>query len=169
MFFVKNWNKLIVCQRHNNGCIPAGIEWILRYAGIINIEFDGFQEEFNLENRRISVNKFKTVAEAIQKKYPQVKFEIEDYEIGDGVKKIEKVKELLKKNIPPLYSITRFYGKFECHVMPVIGFDEQFLYMLDFSDSCGNSNISRVDQKFLIKLHQAWEEGRDLMWIPLSK
>ena len=165
MNFIKDWNVVITCQKYENGCIPAGIEWILRYAGVSDIKFEGFQDEFNLENKKIAVNKFKTVTEAIQKEYPQLQFEILEFNIDEAAKKIEKVKELVEKNIPPLYSITRFYGKFECHVMPVIGFDEQFLYLLDFSDACGNSLISRVDQKFLIKLHQVWEEGHDLMWL----
>ena len=166
MHFIKDWNLTVICQKYENGCIPAGIEWILRYFGINDIEFDGFQDEFNLENKQIAVNKFKTIAEAVQKKYPQLNFEILEFDVSQAVKKIEKVKELLKEDNPPLYSITRFYGKFECHVMPVIGFDEKFLYLLDFSDTCGNSIISRVDQKFLIKLHQVWEEGHDLMWLP---
>ena len=155
----------MICQKYENGCIPAGIEWILRYSKVSNIEFEGFQDEFNLENKKIALNNFKNVSKAVQEKYPQLKFEISDFDVSEAVKKIEKVKEVVEKNVPPLFSITRFYGKFECHVMPVIGFDDQFLYLLDFSDACGNSLISRVDQKFLIKLHQVWEEGHDLMWL----
>ena len=48
-----DWEKYAVHQRKpDTGCIPTGYEMLLRAAGIAGIDFQTFQEEFDLDLRR---------------------------------------------------------------------------------------------------------------------
>jgi hypothetical protein len=74
-----DWRRFAIPQRRGmTGCIPTGYEMILRAAGAQGIDFDTFQDDFDLEKdlplTAPRINDFGSVAEAVRKKYPSVVF-----------------------------------------------------------------------------------------------
>lgn len=39
---------LVIQRKKHSGCIPAGIEWLLRYLKIPNVNLEAFQEQHDL-------------------------------------------------------------------------------------------------------------------------
>src|SRR4051794_20247525 len=95
-----DWEKFATVQRRPmTGCIPTGYEFLLRACGIQGIDFDSFQDEFDLDYRQPlspenpSQNHFGPVSRAINAKYPQVKFETITFDPGKGNEKLAFVEE----------------------------------------------------------------------------
>ena len=68
-----NWQQHVVKQKRNQtGCIPTGYEVVLRASGYKGVNFETFQDEFDLDKNlkpgEQPQNNFETVAEAIQLK-----------------------------------------------------------------------------------------------------
>jgi len=132
LIWLKNWNKVMIKQKDLSfGCIPTGMEWLIRYLDIEGIELKDFQEEFNLKRKYNRDNTFESIKNAINMKYPQIKTNLVTYEENEtqSIEKIGKVKELISKNIPLLFSLTKSING-GWHVMPVIGFDDEFFYCI---------------------------------------
>lgn len=43
---------------HELGCIPTGIEWMIRVSGIEGVSLENFQEKYNLQSSGIAPNSF---------------------------------------------------------------------------------------------------------------
>jgi hypothetical protein len=74
-----NWQQYIVKQqRPATGCIPTAYELILRADNREGVNFETFQDEFDLDKDlrpgEQPRNNFESVAEAVQKKYPGIHF-----------------------------------------------------------------------------------------------
>ncbi len=74
-----NWEKFAVVQRRpNSGCIPTGYEMLLRAAKTENIDYETFQDDFDLDEDRYRSehpqNDFESVAKVVNEKYPHVNF-----------------------------------------------------------------------------------------------
>ena len=86
-------------------------EMILRAAGARGIDFDTFQEEFDLDMARQSNqpfrNNFESVAAAIQATYPSVCFKVARFAPGDGASKLRFTEEHVSQKRPILISLAR--------------------------------------------------------------
>ena len=79
-----DWPKFVVKQkRPASGCIPTGYEMILRAAGVKNVNFTTFQDDFDLDQNAKpgdqGKNNFDSVAKAVQAKYPHVHLKKRDF------------------------------------------------------------------------------------------
>ncbi len=64
-----DWHKYVVRQRNSlTGCIPTCYEILARAAKVKDVNFDTFQEDFDLG----STNSFANVAQAVQRRYPHL-------------------------------------------------------------------------------------------------
>jgi hypothetical protein len=66
------WNKTIVLQRHESGCVPTGYEWLIRYLKIQGVNLETFQEDFDLEQN----NSFDRVSTKIRSVYPAINIKV---------------------------------------------------------------------------------------------
>ncbi len=101
------WEKYAVHQRRKaTGCIPTSYEILLRSAGAENIDYDSFQDDFDLDRHGGKPqNHFVPVAESVREKYPFVAFTCESFAKGDGSKKLERVKISSRKSSPSLFRL----------------------------------------------------------------
>ena len=93
MSLFPDWQRYAVTQRRGmTGCIPTGYEIILRAAGAQGIDFDSFQDDFDLEKDlppdAPRVNHFGSVANAVKAKYPSVVFSHRSFAKGEGLQKL---------------------------------------------------------------------------------
>lgn len=176
--FLNNYKKIVVNQEDkDSGCIPAGYEWIIRFAkiyddNIINdIKLAGFQEEFNLFKNGLGANSFVPIREAIQKKYPRIKIEIEEFkESNHGAEKIEFIKKLIRAQNPclisvPVFKDSNFTGY---HIMPITGFNdnESTLFLCDPGDKINYYKKTKFET--ILNMHTDFEGGHDVSWLPLN-
>src|SRR5687767_1025608 len=118
-----DWQKFAIPQRRPaTGCIPTGYELILRAAGAAGIDFDSFQDEFDYDKDRHALsirhpirsirtllrprNNFETVARAVSRKYPNVRFRVVRFPKGQGDKKLAFVEEHVSRQRPLLISLS---------------------------------------------------------------
>src|SRR5271157_3321022 len=120
------WQNFAVRQRRQKtGCIPAGYEMILRAAAAEGIDFERFQDDFDLEkdlpDDAPRVNHFHTVAQAVRARYPHIDFRHRGFEKNDGKGKLTFVEAQLAASRPVLVSISNvIFGETGWHIMPVV-------------------------------------------------
>jgi hypothetical protein len=57
-----DYHKILVIQRQQRtGCIPSAIEWMLRYVKVKGIDFDTFQEKYDLAYQDKGDNHFGSI------------------------------------------------------------------------------------------------------------
>jgi hypothetical protein len=106
-----NWKTYAVHQRRPmTGCIPTGYEMILRAAGANGVQFDSFQDDFDLDinlgrSQFEPINHFGSVASEIQKKYPWVEFDWKQFD--SGADKVNFIDEQLAQQHPVLVSLAQ--------------------------------------------------------------
>jgi hypothetical protein len=161
-----NWNKAFVVQRDQIlGCIPTGYEWMLRVVDLPEIDFERFQDEFNLQAIGIDENNFDSIAQAVQTKYPAVKIAHKDFQ--NGIEKGEFIKWLVEKGIPCLLSLAlRPNGGW--HIMPIIYIDDRVLRTIWSVEANGKVNLCEFTTDDIINRHTNWAGGKDVAWLDLS-
>jgi len=161
-----DWEKYAVPQKRSaTGCIPTGYEMLLRVADIKGIDFDTFQDEFDLEYLKIGKNNFETVANKIKEKYPQVSISIKHFKTGSD--KLKFIEELLTKKQPVLISLAiRPEGGW--HIMPVVDADENSLLLLWSIDSNGNKKLMRILKSEFVRRHDEWPGGDDIAFVDMK-
>ena len=160
-----NWNRYLVVQRDRDlGCIPTGYEWMLRVVEFPGINFDGFQDEFNLQAKKIEANNFDSSARAVQNKYPGVKIEHKDFD--DAKEKVEFIRGLIEKGIPCLLSLAlRANGSW--HIMPIIYVDDSVVKTIWSVEPDGGVNVCEYALDDMINRHNNWPGGKDIAWLEL--
>ncbi|KKK62001.1 hypothetical protein LCGC14_3008690, partial [marine sediment metagenome] len=119
------WQKALVIQKdHRFGAIVAGYEWMIRHNKIKDISFETFQDDFNLQAKDKGKNDFDPIANAVSKKYPNVRVKFKNFK--DGREKVEFVKELISKNVPCMLSLALTSKKNISHEMPITFYDENY-------------------------------------------
>ncbi|MHB0966845.1 MAG: hypothetical protein ACYC36_10375 [Bellilinea sp.] len=169
-----DWKKYIVPQRRpNSGCIPTGYEIILRAAQVPGIDFDSFQEEFDLDKGNAlglvqPKNNFFTVADAIKMKYPFVKIEVKIFNKGEGVKKLQFIEDMISQQRPILISLSlKPFGRDGWHIMVVVDSNDDELCLLRYMSVHGQiftCNIKKVD---LARIHDNYDGGNDVAYLTL--
>ncbi len=62
MSLLNNYHAVLVIQRQlQTGCVSSAIEWILRYLKISGIDFNGFQEKYDLIYQKKGNNNFSII------------------------------------------------------------------------------------------------------------
>ena len=136
-----DWKKYAVHQkRENTGCIPTAYEILLRAAHTPNIDFATFQDEFDLDQHGGNpCNNFKSVAQAVQNKYPFVDFKEESFPKGQGHKKLARVEDFLTNQRPVIVSLSNEpEGRTGWHIMVVVDATNTDLILLEYVDQHGH-------------------------------
>lgn len=139
------WEKSAVRQRNlATGCIPTGFEYLLRSAGVEGVDYAKFQEEFDLGN---AVNDYATVAAAVIGKYPQVRFALSAFKKSEEATRF--VEESIDQGRPIVIAIR--YNAGSSHIVPVLGYDERWIYYL---------NLECLDGVHDVRAIARWELAR---------
>jgi hypothetical protein len=162
------WEKYIASQRHcQTGCIPTAYEILLRAAHTPGIDFETFQEEFDLDRQGDAPrNNFSSVAEAIQKRYPYVTFNCEGFAKGDGQTKLARVEEFLDAKRPVIVSVANApFGGTGWHIMVVVDATAENLTLLEYVDPQRRPHTKTISKADFVKIHDDYEGGDDIAYL----
>jgi hypothetical protein len=151
-----DWNKTLVRQRHESGCIATGYEWLIRYLKIQGVNLGTFQEDFDLG----SANSFDSVSAKIRSVYPAIDIKVESFTLG--IDKVTRIKSLIEEQKPCLISVSLGYGQ-GWHIMPVVRIDEtvQLIHHADVDGLCTwVFPIAEIAWR-----HDYLKGGQDISWI----
>jgi hypothetical protein len=170
-----NWQQYIVKQkRPATGCIPTGYEVILRAANCKGVNFETFQDEFDLDKdlnpEEQPRNNFDSVAQAVQAKYPDVRLKHLGFSKDEGQKKLALVEQLIQQRLPVLLSLSRAllsppYGGRHCHIMPVVDASDDSLTLLW---SVGENNAPHtvtLTKSDFVAIHEKCRGGDDVAFL----
>jgi hypothetical protein len=170
-----NWQQYIVTQKRSaTGCIPTGYEVILRAANCEGVNFETFQDEFDLDKDLNSgeqpQNNFESVAQAIQAKYPDVRFKHVGFPKGEGQKKLVLVEELIRQRLPVLVSLSRAllsppYGGGGWHIMPVVDASNDSLTLLWSVDENSAPHTITLRKSDFVAIHEKCRGGDDIAFL----
>jgi len=148
---LKDYADICVVQSDlERGCIPAGIEWILRYLKIPGVNFKGFQERHNLELQGTGRNNFYTVRTHVEHEVPDIRFI--DRPFASGQDKIEFVKGLIEKSTPCLISIPNpLTGRY--HIVPVVEIDDENMIVLWMNEGTVEEQKKNVRLDTIKQIH----------------
>ena len=163
MPYLPDWDKCLIEQRDlERGCIPTGYEWMIRVAGIEDVNLETFQEDFNLEARGEGGNNFDTIAEAVEERYSHVRIQRRSFESGED--KASFIRELVEKGGPCLLSLALGPGV-GWHIMPVIYADGQKMELVWSFDEESGVKICKIPLDEVIRRHNDWQGGKDVAWL----
>ncbi len=160
-----NYHEILVIQRQQRtGCIPSGIEWMLKYLKIKSINFDDFQERYDLTLQNKDNNNFDNVSELIMQDYSYISFSRKMFDPGKGKEKIDFVKDLVSKRTPVLISIAMSASGERWHIVPVVEISDKIITVLWMIGSTIEKqrkifNISEIEFK-----HNNWPGGQDILY-----
>ena len=154
--------EIVVEQRQPYGCIPTGIEWMLRYLKMEGIDFSDFQEKYDLIYQEKGKNSGRDVSKLIMVNYPEIQIVCKDF--GAGGEKINFIRQLISEGRPVLVSIT-LCPEGGWHIVPVVEIDDDKIVVLWMN----KDTIDRQKKEFqcsdIENRHNAWPGGTDLIYI----
>ena len=154
---LSDWNKTIVPQRHESGCVPTGYEWLIRYLKIQGVSFETFQEGFDLGQD----NSFDYVSAKIRSVYPAIDIKVQSF--AKGIDKVNRIKSLLEEQKPCLISLALGQGE-GWHIMPVVSIDETTIQLIHNADANGHYTW-RFSIAEIVWRHDYLPGGKDISWI----
>lgn len=157
------WEQYIVRQkRQMTGCIPTGYEILLRAAKIDGIDFDRFQDEFDLEFQGTDDNHFGSVARAIRQKYPHVNFV--NREFATGKEKLLFIEQKIADQQPVIVSVSNGPGN-GWHIMPVVDADVDSLTLFEQIESDGRITTRRILKRDFVTIHDNEQGGKEVAFL----
>jgi len=166
-----NWQTYAVPQRRpGSGCIPTGYEILLRAAKITDIDYDTFQDDFDLDKDRgpddPPQNNFVSVANAIKLRYPTVQFQRVVFPPGHGVDKLRFIEEHIAVQQPVLISLSLLpFGQRGWHIMPVVDSTQNEFTLLEHMDADGRKFLMNLSKSQLVRIHDDYEGGDDVAYL----
>ena len=144
------WEKNAVVQRKlDTGCVPTGYEYLLRSAGVQGIDYAKFQEEFDLGNE---VNDYPTVARAINRKYPDVRFAWSHFKSSE--ESMQFIERSVDERRPIVLGLR--LSPASTHIVPVIGYDDKWVYYLNLALADGTKDVRAIRRWELARRDQEW-------------
>lgn len=175
MSMFPDWEKYAVIQRRPlSGCVPTGYEMLLRVAGVMEIKFDTFQDEFDLDIARRPQDEYKnnfvSVANAVHEKYPHVKFRVVSFAQGKGIDKLGLIEERLALHQMVLVSITLkpINGQNGWHIMPIVDMTEDDIVLLVGVLQNGRKQLRTMKKSEFVRIHDEYEGGNDVAYLESS-
>jgi hypothetical protein len=169
-----DWEKFAVKQKRlETGCIPTGYEMILRAAGVANVDFATFQDDFDLDKDRKPEqnfqNNFDSVAKAVSAKYPEIHFEKRTFAKGSGAEKLAVIEGMIAHGKPVLISLAlkpfRTDGLGGYHIMPVVDATADSLTLLSYIDENGKADTRLLQKSLFIQVHNNFDGGDDIAFL----
>lgn len=166
MAVLSDYKNICVTQKNpQTGCIPTGIEWMLRYKGIQGVDFSCFQERFDLQGRQLANNNFDTVRNAITQIYSFLKLDKKEFQTGK--EKLTFIEDLISKGTPCLISITLTpFGGW--HIVPVVKIDEEIVKVLWLHVPDITKQTVSFLRAHLEFIHDNWLGGQDILYLSAS-
>ncbi|MDI6859782.1 MAG: hypothetical protein QMC85_04735 [Methanocellales archaeon] len=157
---LKDYNQITVIQRNKNtGCIPASIEWLIRYHNVdLGQPLDDFQEKVNCGSQ----SSFGSVSQKVKEVYGFEKIKYKGFEPKE---KCEAIKELINKGSGCVVSIAIGPDK-GWHVTPAVKYDNERLTILDLTKPIGSQEVTYIWQEIIDRQRQ-FEGGNDILWLDL--
>jgi len=165
------WQQFAVHQRRGaHGCIATGYEMLLRAAKVGGINYDSFQDDFDLDinlgrGQTQPKNNFVSVAEAVRQKYPQVQFEQKSF--TTGAEKNAFIDLCLAKQYPVLVSVTQLRGSQPVgwHIMPVVDIKTGSYLLLRVVQADGKPVTQWIDKSQLAQIHDQYDGGKEVAFL----
>jgi hypothetical protein len=169
-----NWQQYAVQQRRPlTGCIPTGYEIILRATGATDINYEAFQDQFDLD-RDLALNvpmrnNFQSVADAVRDVYPQIDFRRREFLQENGHKKLEFIEQQISQLRPILVSLFMgmYQGRIAFHIMPVVDADDGHLFLL-YGCQPPHCSILKIYKQELVRRHNTVPGGNDVAFLARS-
>jgi hypothetical protein len=163
-----DWQRYTVHQRRpRTGCIPTCYEILLRAAGVTGINYESFQDEFDLDRYGGAPrNHFVSVAKEIQKKYPFVEFMCDSFAKGDGGNKLARVECFIAQRKPVIVSLANApFGGCGWHIMVVVDATEDTLTLLEYVDQIGTARTITISKKEFVRIHNEYPGGVEIAYL----
>jgi len=151
------------------GCIPTCYEILLRAVGASGINFDTFQDEFDLDKDRQAppyANNFETVAAKVRDRYSAVDFQIRSFADNHGRDKLDFITQHFSDGRPILVSLnmSEFGGPGKCHIMPLLDMSADRLQLFYGMDQ-GTAKAMPIKTSDLVRIHDTYPGGREIAWL----
>ena len=167
-----NWQEYVVIQRRpQSGCIPTGYEMLLRAAGVQGVDFNTFQDEFDLDKNRqdddLPRNNFESVADAVNQRYPTIHFKVTVFPKTAGTDKLRFVESnithqrlvLISLNMLPVLHHPGW------HIMPVVDMDEENLLLVYGALAVNQIRLLKLPKTEFVRIHQQFDGGNDVAYL----
>jgi hypothetical protein len=167
------WRKYVIKQkRPTSGCVSWGYEIILHAADVKCVDFQTFQDDFDFDKDRRPgqepVNNFRSVGEAIKKKYPQVIFKIMEFSQGKGNDKLKIVEQQIERQHPILISLAlEAFGQKGYHIMPVVDATDDSLVLLHSLDKKNEPVTCEIPKSEFVRIHDKYSGGNDVAFLDM--
>jgi hypothetical protein len=152
------------------GCIPTGYEMMLRAAGAQGVDFESFQNDFDLEKDlppdAPRVNHFGSVAAAIRSKYPSVVFSHRSFAKGDGSGKLAFVEQQIAARRPVLIALALApFGHAGWHIAPIVDVEDDRLVLLWSISPDGKATLLKLPKAELVRIHDSFLGGEEVAFL----
>jgi hypothetical protein len=143
---------------------------LIRAAGAVGIDYTTFQDEFDLDinlgsGQSEPRNNFGSVRDAVQAKYPHVRFE--ETSFPTGAEKIAFIDARLAKHQPVLVSIRQVESGQPrgWHVMPVVDATDDSYLLLDVVHRDGTPRTRWMTKREVEHIHDNFEGGKEVAFL----
>jgi hypothetical protein len=165
------WQQFAVHQRRTaTGCIATGYEMLLRAAKVGGINYDSFQDDFDLDinlgrGQTQPKNNFVSVAQAVKQKYPLIQFEQQSF--TTGAEKNLFIDRCLAEQNPVLVSVTQVQGgqPVGWHVMPIVDMKLGSYLLLRVVQANGKPVTQWIDKSQLARIHDQYDGGKEVAFL----
>jgi hypothetical protein len=152
------------------GCIPTGYEMILRAAGAQGIDFNSFQDDFDLDKDlppdAPHGNHFGSVADAVKATYPSVVFAHRSFAKGEGGKKLAFIEQQVTAGRLVLISLALVpFGLGGWHIMPVVDAEDDKLVLLWSVTVGGQATLMTLPKAELLRIHDNFPGGDEVAFL----
>jgi len=157
---LKDYNQIMVKQRKKRGCIPASIEWLIRYHNVdLGQSLNDFQEKVDCG----SGSSFSSVSQKVKEVYGFKKVKFKAFEPEERCKEIQ---ELINQGSGCAVSIANEPFDKTLHITPAVKYDNTTLTILDLRKPIGSQETIYRWQEILRRQRQH-RGGNDILWLDL--
>ena len=146
------WEKNAVVQRRANSCIATAFEYLLRSAGVQGIDYEKFQDDFDLG---VELNAYPTVARAVERKYPHVRIAWSDFKSSED--SMQFIERSIDEGRPIVLGLPA--SPTSTHIVPVLGYDAKWVYYLNYAHADGTKDVRAIRRWELARRDQEWVTG----------
>ena len=144
---------------------------LLRASKVPSIDFEKFQEEFDLDllNHTRGMNNFKSVADLIHVRYSHVNLNQKVFQKDEGKLKLRFIEEFVFSGKPILVSINIqiFSGVHGWHIMLVVDATENKLLLLKSVLVDGTMELFPILKTELVRIHKEYQGGDDIAYLQI--
>lgn len=151
-FFIKSINRIDIQNKYE--CAAFSSAFVLRHFGM---EADGNELYRNYPKKLIDG----TISPKGIIKY----FRVNNYSASFFRGNTDTLKKQIRKGNPVIAFVRVFPGKRYLHYVPIVGYDEEFIYMADslnYTINCNNANYNRKIS--MVEFKKIWNT-----WVPFYK